>query len=66
MTVLNNGKLASGTGALIHIWDTETGALTETLTGHNGDVYALALLKNGNLASGSEDNSIKIWNTETG
>ena len=29
---------------------------------HNGRVCALAVLKNGDLISGSADNTIKIWN----
>ncbi len=33
------------------------------LTGHTNTVHSLAVLQNGNLASGAWDNSIKIWNT---
>jgi WD40 repeat protein len=45
----------------------DTGALVNTLTGHQaGIVYALDLLKNSNgsnvLMSGSLDKTIKIWN----
>ena len=32
-----------------------------TLVGHTGFIRALAVLKNGLLASSSEDNTIKIW-----
>ena len=35
-------------------------------TGHTKDVDALTVLQNGNLVSGSEDNSIKIWNQTSG
>ena len=35
--------------------------LMRTLQGHSDDVRALAVLPGGTLASGSEDNSIKLW-----
>lgn len=36
-------------------------ALQRTLEGHTGPVYALAVLAEGRLASGSEDNTIRLW-----
>jgi len=33
------------------------------LTGHTGAVFPLVALPNGNLASGSNDMTVKIWNT---
>lgn len=42
---------------------TETCILT--LTGHTGVVYCLIQLRNGDLVSGSCDDTIKIWNIET-
>jgi hypothetical protein len=42
------------------------GLLVYTLTGHSDYVYSLATLSNGNLASGSVDNTVKIWNPNTG
>ncbi|RNA17804.1 hypothetical protein BpHYR1_016202 [Brachionus plicatilis] len=36
------------------------------LTGHSEKVYSIAVLKNGDLASGSEDRTIKIWNINNG
>jgi WD40 repeat protein len=36
------------------------------LTGHTNIVYTLAILSNGNLASGSADSTVKIWNPSTG
>ena len=35
-----------------------------TLTGPNGTVRALAVSKNGYLASGSDDYTLRIWNLE--
>jgi len=43
-----------------------TGVLKKTLTGHTGLVQSLTILKNGDLASGSSDNTIKIWDSEEG
>ena len=42
--------------------DLEFGTLKKTLTGHIDSVYALTTLSNGDLVSGSWDNTIKIWN----
>ena len=38
----------------------------KTLINHTHYVRALAVLPNGYLASGSNDNTIKIWNLTTG
>ena len=38
-----------------------------TLTGHTGWVRSVAFSRDGKrVVSGSEDNRVKIWNTETG
>jgi WD40 repeat protein len=37
-----------------------------TLSGHKDSVWVLALLPNGDLASGSIDNTIKIWSVSSG
>ena len=36
------------------------------MSGHTDSVFSLAVLQNGDLASGSWDNTIKIWDTNTG
>ena len=52
---------------IIKIWNTDTGSLIRTLTGHSIlPVCSLAVLKNGHLASGSSDGTIKIWNANDG
>ena len=43
-----------------------TGQCVRTLQGHSSSVYALAVLPDGTLASGSNDNSIKLWDVGTG
>jgi len=41
--------------------------LVQTLTGHSGDVFSVAISQDGRtLASGSRDNTIKTWNLVTG
>ncbi len=39
------------------------GKLKCTLTGHSSAIYSLILLPDGNLASGSGDGTIKVWDT---
>ncbi len=41
-------------------------ALVFTMTGHTWGVSSLVTLSNGNLASGSGDDTVKIWNTKSG
>jgi WD40 repeat protein len=40
--------------------------LTKTLTGHIDAVKSLMMLKDGNIASGSSDRTVKIWNVKEG
>jgi F-box/WD-40 domain protein MET30 len=59
--------LASGSSDLtIKLWDTNSGVLINTLTGHNGGVLCLSFDSHNTLASGSADNTIKLWNTGSG
>ncbi|MFM6912243.1 MAG: protein kinase domain-containing protein, partial [Dolichospermum sp.] len=45
----------------------KTAQLQQTLTGHSSSVYSLAYSPDGQtLASGSSDNTIKLWNPRTG
>ncbi|OKH42756.1 WD40 repeat domain-containing protein, partial [Scytonema sp. HK-05] len=46
---------------------TPGGQLIRTLTGHSDSVYAVALTPDGKyVISGSSDNTLKVWNLETG
>ena len=46
----------------IKLWDLN-GKLIEAMKGHNSYVYTIALNQlNGQLVSGSEDNTVKVWN----
>jgi len=43
------------------------GRQVRTLTGHSGIVFSVAFSRDGNrVVSGSDDNLVKIWDTETG
>ena len=64
-----NGKmLASGsTDKTVQLWDTTTGELLATLTGHVNGITALAFSTDSTtLASASADGAIRFWRTETG
>jgi RNA polymerase sigma factor (sigma-70 family) len=46
----------------VTLWDTRTGKLKQTLEGHDNMVYAVAFSRDGRtLASGSRDQTIKLW-----
>ena len=50
----------------IHLFFFVAGAVKYTLRGHSSWITSLAVLSNGDLASGSFDASIKIWDTSNG
>ena len=71
LAVLSDGLLASGSydncKDTINLWNTTTGELCKTLTGHTACVRMLVLLQDGRtLASSSDDKTINLWNTTTG
>jgi WD40 repeat protein len=55
-----------GAGGLLLKWNTATGTRTP-LTGHQDDVYGLCVSDDGKLlASGSDDQIVRLWDTATG
>ena len=60
--------LASGSSdSTIKLWETSTGNLIHTLTGHTDWVKSVAISPDGQiLASGSRDNTIKLWQPFSG
>ena len=76
----NGSTLATGdkNGTQIHLWNTTTGKRRVTLNGHAGffkkdgdeweaEIRMLAFTQDGKtLASGSEDETVLLWNTENG
>lgn len=72
-----NGRMIAGSGGVlwslflgkenvIRIWDSHTGSLLHTLTGHSNFVSSITFNLDGSiLISGSLDGTIKLWNTRT-
>jgi WD40 repeat protein len=61
--ILACGKLNDN----IEVWNhTGSGRLVKNLTGHSNLIYDLVTLTNGNLASSSDDKTIRLWNTTSG
>ncbi len=59
-------QLASGSESVI-LRDAQTGDAKFKLTGHAANVNELCFSPNGTrLASASDDNTVRLWNTETG
>ena len=68
VTDLPESWLASASGdRTIKLWDVDTGKCFQTLTGHAGWVYALAIHPAGHLlTSASHDHTARIWDLQTG
>ncbi len=54
-----------GDDKTIRIWNLNTGENVATIDAHDDRVYALSILKEGNIASGSRDGTVKIWDQKT-
>ena len=60
-------ELAVASSKGIWIYDARTGAEVALLSGHNGDVLAIAYAPNGKtLASAGRDETVRLWNPKTG
>jgi WD40 repeat protein len=51
----------AGTSNNLQIYNYETGNLTQTLSGHSGDVNAIEILSEQFMASGGDDKKVIIW-----
>ncbi|KAF4463688.1 NWD1 [Fusarium albosuccineum] len=68
LACLNNNKAAllSTGSSIIEIWDTAARTQLQTLRGHKAVIYSIAISPTTNqLASTSEDKTIKVWDTPT-
>jgi WD40 repeat protein/serine/threonine protein kinase len=61
LVVLPGGRVASGSGDKIQIWDVESGRTVSSLEGHRLPVTALAVLPDGRLISASTNDAIYVW-----
>ncbi|KAF3183917.1 hypothetical protein TWF788_005390 [Orbilia oligospora] len=61
-----HGVLVSTSSQNIKMWNTETGELIRSLNGHTDTVNAIAFALNssGILASGSDDRTVRLWDTD--
>lgn len=67
LLALRDGRgIATGSNKCIHIWNCLTGKLEGSLYGHQSPVVTMIQLGNGNLASGSHDCTIRIWDIDKG
>ncbi len=69
MVFSSDGKrlMTGGEENTVKIWDSGNGELLQTLRGHTGGVWALAIDQEERwLATAGEDTTIRIWNPDSG
>jgi len=57
----DNFFISGGADHLIKIWDSAKAYCIKTLKGHNGSVRVVLYLDCDEIASASDDKTIKIW-----
>jgi len=62
---LDNSIIAIATFSSIKIWNLTSKKIIKNLTGHGRIVTCLLKINSSKMASGSDDSSVKIWDTNT-
>merc|ERR1719272_1100663 len=59
-------QIASGSrDKTTKVWDAQSGDCKSTLTGHSDWVMSVAWSQDGTLATGSRDNTLRIWSEDS-
>ncbi|MCI0738361.1 MAG: WD40 repeat domain-containing protein [Gemmataceae bacterium] len=58
--------VSGGFDAKVRVWDPATGKVVQTLTEHQSWINAATFSKQGLLATGSSDNTVRLWTLENG
>jgi len=67
LAISPNGELIASGREIVNVSQAETGKTLAVFEGHKGKIISLAFSPDGNiLASGSIDNTIKLWDINTG
>ncbi|MDO5699043.1 MAG: hypothetical protein Q4G51_13825, partial [Dermatophilus congolensis] len=57
---------SAGIDGAVRVWDPHTGTALHTLTGHTGEVSALAVDPNGQWLASAGDSTVRVWDPHTG
>jgi WD40 repeat protein len=65
-TIISDDEFIFANDKSLLIWNNKLRAVTNILHGHNDKIYCVLRLSNGQIASGSRDGTIRLWDLEQG